>query len=133
MSHPSGSIERSYVLARERYAGIGVDAERAMARLAQIAVSLHCWQGDDVGGFELTGQSLGGGLAVTGQLTRARPARPTSLRTDLEKALALVPGNKTTPHAAEPCTPATPRRRQASPRRALDASHFRNWIGLGTQ
>ena len=66
-------VEKSYRLAQERYAEMGVDAEKAMARLAGIAVSMHCWQGDDVAGFEKSGTELGGGLAVTGnyQIGRA--------------------------------------------------------------
>jgi L-rhamnose isomerase len=85
-------IEKSYALARERYAAIGVDAERALATLAAIPVSLHCWQGDDVAGFEGNGAELGGGLAVTGRYPgKARNAD--ELRSDAEKALALIPGS----------------------------------------
>ena len=58
--------DRSYVLARERYAALGVDADRALKTLASIPLSLHCWQGDDVSGFENCDGALGGGLAVTG-------------------------------------------------------------------
>ena len=60
------SQTRAYELARERYAELGVDTEAAMTTLATIPISLHCWQGDDVGGFENVGAELGGGLAVTG-------------------------------------------------------------------
>ena len=59
-------IQSTYELARERYAELGVDAEQAMRTLAGISLSLHCWQGDDVGGFENIGRRLGGGLAATG-------------------------------------------------------------------
>src|SRR5690349_11048135 len=58
--------DQAYALARERYAELGVDVERAMTILRTIPISLHCWQGDDVGGFETAGGELGGGLAVTG-------------------------------------------------------------------
>ena len=51
-------VERAFGLAKERYAEFGVDAETALNRLAAIAVSLHCWQGDDVGGFEGTGEAI---------------------------------------------------------------------------
>src|SRR6187455_1963310 len=85
------AIERGYELARERYAAIGVDTEAALQRLATISLSLHCWQGDDVGGFERTNQEIGGGLAVTGQYPgKARTAD--ELRADLECALKLIPG-----------------------------------------
>ena len=53
---------KAFALAKEQYAEWGVDIEAALRRLETIAISLHCWQGDDVGGFENTGQELGGGL-----------------------------------------------------------------------
>ncbi|MEA2736370.1 MAG: L-rhamnose isomerase [Humisphaera sp.] len=86
------SIDKSYELARERYAELGVDADRAMATLRTIPISLHCWQGDDVGGFETAGGTLGGGLAVTGNYPgKARNAD--ELRSDLNKAFDLIPGS----------------------------------------
>ena len=64
------SLEQAYSLARERYAALGVDSDLALKTLAEISISLHCWQGDDVGGFENLGGEpqnlLGGGLAATG-------------------------------------------------------------------
>ena len=83
--------ERAYALARERYAELGVDTDAALAALAAIPVSLHCWQGDDVGGFENTGQPIGGGLAVTGNYP-GKARTPDELRRDAEKALSLIPG-----------------------------------------
>ena len=86
------STDKSYELARERYAELGVDTERAMATLRTIPISLHCWQGDDVGGFETTGGELGGGLAVTGNYPgKARNAE--ELRADLNQAFDLIPGS----------------------------------------
>ena len=71
----SKSIAQAYKLARERYAALGVDTDRALANLARIPISMHCWQGDDVGGFDGTGGTLGDGIAVTGNyLGRARTA-----------------------------------------------------------
>src|SRR5215212_5658776 len=84
-------IEAAYGLARERYAAVGVDAEEALRRLAAIPISVHCWQGDDVGGFEQSGAALGGGLAVTGNYP-GKARTPDELRADLERALSLVPG-----------------------------------------
>jgi L-rhamnose isomerase len=85
------SIERAYTLAKDRYADLGVDTEKALKRLAGISISLHCWQGDDVGGFENAGLELGGGLAVTGNYPgKARTAD--ELRADFEKAVSLIPG-----------------------------------------
>lgn len=83
--------EAAYSLARERYAALGVDAEQALKWLGTISISLHCWQGDDVGGFEHDRSALGGGLAVTGQQP-GKARTPDELRSDLEKALALIPG-----------------------------------------
>src|SRR5215831_1103398 len=83
--------ERAYALARERYAEIGVDTNAALAALAGIPVSLHCWQGDDVGGFEGNGEDIGGGLAVTGNYP-GKARTPDELRHDADKALSLIPG-----------------------------------------
>ncbi|GAA5127784.1 L-rhamnose isomerase [Luteolibacter yonseiensis] len=91
MAKSSKSVAQSYQLARERYAGTGVDTEAAMARLATVPISLHCWQGDDVGGFENTGEGLSGGIAVTGNYP-GKARTPDELRADLEKALSLIPG-----------------------------------------
>jgi L-rhamnose isomerase len=88
MSH---TTPRAYELAQERYAQIGVETGRALEKLAGIPVSLHCWQGDDVGGFERPGAAPGGGLAVSGEHPgKARTAD--ELRADLDKALSLIPG-----------------------------------------
>ncbi|RYD18246.1 MAG: L-rhamnose isomerase [Verrucomicrobiaceae bacterium] len=91
MAKSSRSVARSYTLAQSRYAELGVDTEAAMAKLATIPVSLHCWQGDDVGGFENTGEGLSGGIAVTGNYP-GKARTPDELRADLDKALSLIPG-----------------------------------------
>lgn len=86
-----GQIEKSYANAKEVYAGYGVDTERALERLARVPVSLHCWQGDDVGGFEHVDAASGGGIQATGNYPgKARTAD--ELRRDAEKALSLIPG-----------------------------------------
>jgi len=87
----SAKNQSSYPAARELYAETGVDTEAAMARLERIPVSLHCWQGDDVGGFENTCEGLSGGIAVTGNYP-GRARTPEELRADLDKALSLIPG-----------------------------------------
>ena len=86
----SSNIEKSFSLAKERYAGIGVDVERALKILPTIPISLHCWQGDDVGGFENFGGTLGGGLVATGNHP-GKARTPDELRADLEKAYSLNP------------------------------------------
>ena len=91
MAKSSESIQQSYQLAKARYAELGVDTDAAMAKLATIPISLHCWQGDDVGGFENSGAGLSGGIAVTGNFP-GKARTPDELRADLEKALSLIPG-----------------------------------------
>ncbi|MBC7958743.1 MAG: L-rhamnose isomerase [Vallitaleaceae bacterium] len=89
----SKNIEQSYQLAKEAYAKLGVDVEIALEKLDQIPISLHCWQGDDVGGFESDAKSLTGGIVSTGSYPgKARTV--TELRQDLEKAFSLIPGAK---------------------------------------
>jgi len=87
------SAEAAFAEAAERYAEFGVDVERAMSFIDSLALSIHCWQGDDVSGFERPGGLSGGGIQVTGnQAGRAR--NPEELRADIEKVLSLVPGAK---------------------------------------
>lgn len=85
-------ILSSYEIARETYSELGVDAEAALKRLSEIPISIHCWQGDDVGGFETAGAELsGGGIQSTGNYPgKARSIA--ELRSDFEKALSLIPG-----------------------------------------
>ena len=84
-------IEAAYAVARERYAALGVDTEAALATLATVSLSLHCWQGDDVAGFENPGGPLEGGIAATGNYPgKARNAD--ELRSDLDMVYRLLPG-----------------------------------------
>ena len=92
MPTTESQIQSSYTLAKERYAALGVDTEAAMQQLAKVAISLHCWQGDDVGGFENPGGELTGGIAATGNYPgKARTA--TELRRDLDVVYRLLPGS----------------------------------------
>jgi L-rhamnose isomerase len=85
-------IQSAYTIAKERYAALGVDTERALAMLEKVAISLHCWQGDDVGGFENPGGELTGGIAATGNYPgKARNAA--ELRRDLDVVCSLLPGS----------------------------------------
>ncbi len=86
------NLTQAYALAKERYAEAGVDADAAIKTLESIPISLHCWQGDDVGGFETAGAQLsGGGIQATGNYPgKARTVA--ELRRDAEKAFSLIPG-----------------------------------------
>lgn len=113
-----------YAVAREQYDGLGIDTEAALQRLAAVPVSLHCWQGDDVGGFETPDAQLsGGGIQATGNYPgKARNAD--ELRADLEQALALIPGtHRLNLHAMYAETGGTPVERNQ-----LQPEHFGRWI-----
>lgn len=123
LSTSAGSDQRSYELAREQFGAVGVDTESALARLATIPVSLHCWQGDDVGGFEHREGGLGGGLAVTGNYP-GRARNGDELRMDLDEALRLIPGrHRLNLHAMYAETGGL-----AVDRNDLGPGHFSRWL-----
>src|SRR5690348_7251399 len=117
------TIDAAYKLAREQYAELGVDVEQACQRLRQISISLHCWQGDDVRGFESDAGLTGGGIQATGNYPgRARTID--ELRSDLEAALRLIPGqHRLNLHAiyAEYGS-------QRVSRNELAPKHFASWV-----
>lgn len=120
---PAAQPPGAYALARERYGMLGVDTESALARLATLPISVHCWQGDDVGGFEYSGGQLGGGLAVTGNYP-GKARTPAELRQDLAKALSLIPGrHRVNLHACYGEFGAKPVERDA-----IEPAHFKQWI-----
>jgi len=87
-------IEKSYALAKEQYAAIGVDTDAVLKKMEDVVISLHCWQADDVGGYETQDAVLtGGGIQATGNY----PGKATNiqeLRKDLEKVITLLPGRQ---------------------------------------
>ncbi|MDY4367010.1 L-rhamnose isomerase [Pectobacterium brasiliense] len=89
----STPIETAWQLAKARYASMNIDVEAVLEQLDQIPVSMHCWQGDDVAGFENTGGPLTGGIQATGNYP-GKASTPDELRADLEQAFALIPGPK---------------------------------------
>lgn len=119
----SRSVESAYSLARQRYAELGVDTDAALDQLSRISLSIHCWQGDDVGGFENPGGTLGDGLAVTGNYPgKARTAD--ELRADFGQVAALLPGtHRFNLHASYAENPG-----RAVDRDALTPGLFRDWI-----
>jgi L-rhamnose isomerase len=111
-----------YQHAKDAYAKVGVDTDKAIAALAEIPISLHCWQGDDVAGFESAG-ALSGGIQATGNYP-GKARNGDELRADLDKALALIPGShRLNLHAiyAEPVG-------RKVERDALAPEHFSRWI-----
>lgn len=117
-------IEQAYRLAKEQYAQIGVNTDTAIAQLAKIPISLHCWQGDDVGGYERVGAELsGGGIQATGNYPgKARTID--QLRADVEKALSLIPGrHRLNLHACY-----IDNSGKFVDRNEMQPKHFRSWI-----
>lgn len=86
-------LKKAYELAKEQYAVIGVDVDKALEIVDQLPLSIHCWQGDDVGGMEGTGGELTGGIQVTGNYP-GKARNIDELRMDIEKAFSLIPGKK---------------------------------------
>ncbi len=128
MATSTKSILQSYKSAAARYAELGVDTEAALVKLAKIAISLHCWQGDDVGGFENAGGSLGGGIAVTGNYPgKARTAN--ELRADIEQALSLIPGK----HRLNLHSFYGEFGGKKVDRNEIQPKHFQDWIGWAKQ
>ena len=117
------NIDRAYKIASDRYAEVGVRADDALEQLGRISISIHCWQGDDVGGFEHGGQALSGGLVATGNYPgKARTAQ--ELRSDFQEALSLIPGkHRFNLHASY-----AEMTGKKVDRNALTAAHFENWI-----
>lgn len=120
------NIGKAYQLARERYAEVGVDTEAALEKIRRIPISLQCWQGDDVRGFEHLGEDSGltGGIQVTGDYP-GRARTPQELRADIAYALSLAPGrHRVNVHACY--AEFGPGARVD--RDALEPEHFKNWI-----
>ncbi|MDR0619483.1 MAG: L-rhamnose isomerase [Bacteroidales bacterium] len=88
----TGNIQKSYEIARERYAAVGVNTDEALAKLQKIAISIHCWQADDVNGFENLGNLGGGGIQATGNYP-GKARNIGEVRADIEKVLTLVAGS----------------------------------------
>lgn len=85
-------IQKKYEMARERYAALGVDVDKAVEALQNISLSLHCWQTDDVTGFECSESALTGGIQTTGNYP-GKARNIDEVRADIEKVKTLVPGN----------------------------------------
>jgi L-rhamnose isomerase len=115
-------ILSAYSLAKERYAALGVDTDAVLVKLETIPISLHCWQGDDLRGFENRGEGLSGGIAVTGNYP-GRARNGDELRRDLDLAYRLLPGrHRLNLHSMYLETDKKIERDQIEP------SHFSTWV-----
>ena len=116
------NVQAAYELAKERHAEIGIDTDKAMAEVAEIPVSIHCWQGDDVIGFENPDGKLSGGIQTTGNY----PGRARSideLRADFNKMASMTPGKKRISlHAIYLDSPVK------VPRNEIEPKHFESWV-----
>ncbi len=116
-------VEANYKVAQEQYAQLGVDTHEALRRLGEIPISIHCWQGDDVAGFEGVAEEIGGGLAVTGNYP-GKARTPDELRADIDLAMSLVPGrHRFNLHASYAEFNGRPVERNE-----LQPNHFQGWI-----
>ncbi len=116
-------ILKSYELAKDQYAGIGVDTEYVLRKLEQVSISLHCWQTDDVTGFENPDATLSGGIQATGNYPgKARTIE--EARADLEKVYSLLPGrHRLSLHAIYGDF-----RNGKAERDKIEPKHFESWV-----
>lgn len=117
----------NYSQAKDAFAQWGIDTDKAIERLGKIPISVHCWQGDDVVGFEQKTGSSGGGIQATGNHP-GRARTPAELRADLEFAYSMIPGkHRLNLHAMYMDTPETPDRDE------IEVRHFQPWIDWARQ
>jgi L-rhamnose isomerase len=117
-------IEKAYELAKEQYAEFGVDTDKVLSEMENINISLHCWQTDDVGGFEKAGAVLGGGgIQATGNFP-GKAKTIEQMRADLDKVMSLLPGKqRLNLHAIYGEFEGKPVDRDQ-----IEAKHFQGWI-----
>ncbi|MDR2386550.1 MAG: L-rhamnose isomerase [Deltaproteobacteria bacterium] len=121
-------MSQGYQRAKERYAKIGVDSDLALEKLKDLSISIHCWQGDDVTGFDQDGP-LTGGIQVTGNYP-GRARNPGELMADLDKALSLIPGkHRLNLHASYPIF----EKGQLVDRDRLEPRHFKAWVDFAQE
>src|SRR3954451_14389571 len=117
------SVQENYELAKKAYEKWGVNVDQVIETLKNVPISIHCWQGDDIGGFEVNQKELSGGISVTGNYP-GKASTPEELRADLEKALSLIPGkHRVNLHAIYAETNG-----EVVERDQLEPKHFENWV-----
>jgi len=116
------SIKQRYEEAKKMYAAIGVDTDKAIETLSDISISMHCWQGDDVSGFENAG-ALSGGIQATGNYP-GKARNPEELMADIDKTLSLIPGkHRINLHACYAIFDS-----EKADRDELKPEHFKKWV-----
>lgn len=115
-------IEQAFALAKQRFEDLGIDVEQALTQLDSIPISMHCWQGDDVRGFENPQAALTGGIQATGNYP-GRATNANQLRADLERAMSLIPGPKRVNLHAIYLESEVPVERNA-----IEPAHFSHWV-----
>ncbi|MBF9014031.1 MULTISPECIES: L-rhamnose isomerase [unclassified Oceanispirochaeta] len=122
-------MSQIYDYAKEQYAELGVDVDTALAKLKNIPLSVHCWQGDDVGGFETPDSTLsGGGIQVTGNYP-GKAGNPDELKKDLEKMYSLLPGrHRLNLHAIYGDFHG-----KKIDRDQIEPKHFQSWVDWGRE
>jgi len=117
------AVKESYEIAKKKYEKWGINVDEVLDTLKKVPISIHCWQGDDIGGFEVNQQELSGGIDVTGNYP-GKATTPEELRSDLEKALSLIPGkHRINLHAIYAETDG-----EVVDRDKLEPKHFENWV-----
>lgn len=125
----TGNIEEAFKLAKEIFLERGVDVESALQKLKQVSISIPCWQGDDITGFEQPDARLqGGGLKVTGHFF-GKPRTIDELRMDLEKAFSLLPGH----HRLNLHSIYGEFGTKKINRDQIDPAHFEGWVDWANQ
>lgn len=117
------NISQRYESAREIYSALGIDTDKALETLAGIPISIHCWQGDDVRGFDVNA-ALSGGIQTTGNYP-GRARTPGELMADIDKVLSLIPGqHKLNLHASYAIIPEG----ENTDRSNIEPRHFAEWV-----
>ena len=121
-------ILNSYEIAKERYAALGVDTEKVLNHMQDFHLSLHCWQADDVAGFEVQAGQLGGGIQATGNYP-GKARNIDELRADILKAKSMIPGT----HRLNLHEIYGDFKGKVVDRDEVDITHFQSWIDWGKE
>ncbi len=121
-------IQKAYEIAKERYAAVGVDTEKVLATLQDFHLSLHCWQADDVSGFEVQAGALSGGIQATGNYP-GKARNIDELRADILKATSLIAGT----HRLNLHEIYGDFQGKVVDRDQVEPAHFQSWIDWGKE